>query len=330
MARIFPLKKVIQVFLGLGLIVSVAACGTTAATARNTSEPPPNLPASVQTVPQGNAGAPSYAPGAGAYASGIAAPAGASAVAPAQIYPPPQYNATNTGIWVTGQGKISARPTLAVLALGIEAFRDTVQQARDDAAASMDRIIKALKAQGIAEKDIQTQHFNIFPRYGSRPVNKCPEVPRPLPGAGAEPGRAPSGPCYQYHEQFIQGYQITSQVTVEVRDLESVGTVIDKVAEAGGNLTRVNGLSFTVEDPKALRSQARAEAVQDAVEKARQMASLTGARVGKLMYMTEGGGSFDKGYPVARAALEAGGPATTILAGELDIVVTVQAAFAIE
>ena len=52
--------------------------------------------------------------------------------------------------------------------------------------------------------------------------------------------------CYKERESVIVGYQVNNQLTVKVRDLDSVGVIIDQVTEAGGNLTRFQGLSFTI------------------------------------------------------------------------------------
>ena len=77
-----------------------------------------------------------------------------------------------TGISVTGSGKASAAPDLAVLRLGVEAFAGSVAEARDQAAGSMDQVVILLLASGIAEKDIQTRHFNISHRYTSWEITR--------------------------------------------------------------------------------------------------------------------------------------------------------------
>ena len=79
----------------------------------------------------------------------------------------------NTGIWVTGQGEVSAAPDVAFLNLGVEAFATTVAEARSNAATALGEVLTTLKAQGIADRDIQTRFFNISPRYTSREVTRC-------------------------------------------------------------------------------------------------------------------------------------------------------------
>lgn len=216
-----------------------------------------------------------------------------------------------TGLWVTGEGKVTLTPTLALLTLGIEARADTVSKARDDAATAMGRILDSLKANGIAERDIQTRHFTIQPIYTYRE--------RTLPG-GERQG-----------EQVLVGYQVSNQVSIKVRALERTGKVIDDAVAAGGDLVRVQGIAFSVDDPqqKQATAQAREAAVKDALEKARQMASAAGITLGKLVYLTESGGT----VPILREAVATAAPApappTPISPGELTVTVTVQAVFAI-
>jgi len=142
----------------------------------------------------------------------------------------------------------------------------------------------------------------------------------------------PGDKCFQYYEQVIQGYQVTNQLTANVRNLDAVGPIIDKVTEAGGDLTRIRSINFTIEDTRALQNRARAAAIEDLKAKANQFASSTGAKLGKLVYITETAGDFHPIEPLARATLEkaAGAAATPIQPGQLEVVITVQAVFSID
>ncbi|MFN3975235.1 MAG: SIMPL domain-containing protein [Dehalococcoidia bacterium] len=217
-----------------------------------------------------------------------------------------------TGLWVTGEGKVTLTPTLALLSLGVEARADTVSKARDAAAEAMGRIMDSLKANGLSERDIQTRHFAIQPIYTFRE--------RTLPG-GERQG-----------EQVLVGYQVSNTVSAKIRTLDRIGTVLDSAVAAGDDLVRVQGIAFTVEDPQQRQAtlQAREAAVKDALEKARQMAASAGITLGRLVYLTESGGAVPVREEVFRAAaVPAPAPPTPISPGELTVTVTVQAVFAI-
>ena len=117
-------------------------------------------------------------------------------------------------------------------------------------------------------------------------------------------------------------------VNVEIRALDKVGTIIDAVAVAGGDLIRVQGISFTLEDPSQAKADARQKAVAEARAKAVQLAEQFGVKLGHLNYVTE-----SQSYiPATRStyydsAVGATSAETSISAGELDITVNVQASY---
>jgi hypothetical protein len=278
------------------------------------------------TTPPGSQGGSQTAPASpSARQSGLA---GADADAPSGGVP-----RGNTGIWVTGRGEATAVPDLAVLSLGIEAFAPTVQQARAEAAAAMDRVIGVLKARKVADKDIQTRHFNIAPRYSSRKITRCADGPgTSTPGTTPRPGGRPEakGECFEDYQQVILGYRVTNKLAVKLRDLNAIGGIIDAATEAGGYLTRLQGISFTIDDPRALEAQARAAAIADLQAKAKQLATLSGVKLGQLRFITETSGAVPLRPLAERAIAAASAAPTPIRAGELEMVVTVQGVFAIE
>ena len=107
--------------------------------------------------------------------------------------------------------------------------------------------------------------------------------------------------------------------------------IIDGASEAAGNLIRVNGVRFTIEDIKPLQNQAREEAIADLLSKATTMAELAGVELGKLVYLTESGGSSPQSFARMESASFATGPdtASSILAGELNVNLNVEAIFGI-
>ena len=164
------------------------------------------------------------------------------------------------GIWVNGEGKVTAVPDLATLRLGIEAEALSVAEAQSQATVAMDDVMQSLKSRGIAEKDIQTQYFNIYR------VTKWDRVKE---------------------EEVVTGYRVTNIVTAKIRELDKAGTIIDAVAEAGGDLTRIDSINFSVEDPTDYYEKAREEAMDDAKAKAQQLAKLAGVTLGKPTYISE-------------------------------------------
>ena len=262
---------------------------------------------------------------------------------------------SGAGISVSGRGEATAVPDLAILSLGVEALADSVSEARNQAAVAMEGVLAVLSESGVPERDIRTTFFNINPRYTNREVRKCVEQ-----GAGPSSGRISVTPtpaiaspdaatrsepeiitpliqepitnCFTEFERVLLGFQVTNQVSAKIRDLDSVGDVIDRVTEAGGDLTRFQSVSFTIEDTEALEVEARAAAVGDLLAKAQQIADLTGVKLGQLQVISESGGFF----PQAAVRLESVGfdaapaAATQIMGGELNVSVNLQAVFAIE
>jgi len=215
------------------------------------------------------------------------------------------FSQQTTGIWVTGEGKVSAVPDVAILNLGVEVQADTVAEAQSWAAKVMTDVLDELDDQDVAEKDIQTQRFSIYP------VRRWSEKDA---------------------KEILIGYRVTNTVTAKVRDVDETGTIIDAVAKAGGDYIRINSISFTVDDPSAYHEEAREKAMADAEAKAKQLADLGDVKLGKISYISEGGL-----VPVPRALYvetapmpaPAGAP-TPISLGETEIRLTVQVAYSIE
>lgn len=208
------------------------------------------------------------------------------------------------GIWVNGEGKLTVAPDIATLSLGIQAQADAVAQAQSDAASAMDRVMKALAASGVADKDIQTQNFSItqVTRWDDRT-----------------------------QQQIVIGYSVSNTVVAKLRELDRVGATIDAVAAAGGDLTRVNDISFSIDDPTAYQKDARDKAMVDAKNKGEQLASLAGVKLGPPTYISE---SSYLPVPVYKsdAMMEAApspAPITPISPGQLDVTVDVQVVYSI-
>lgn len=211
---------------------------------------------------------------------------------------------TNSGIHASGTGAVSGEPDIAAISLGVEALRDSVGEARDDAARALAAVVEELRSAGVAEDDIRTARFSINPRY-------------------------------QYvrdGEQQLLGFQVTNTLNVTVRNLDSTGDIVDRAVTAGGDLIRVQSVDFRIEDTSALEEEARVLAIQDAIAKADLYAEQLTVVRGPLVSISES--SFDA-FPVAEARFavamsDSAGPPTQFFGGELEVTVRVQAVFAIE
>jgi uncharacterized protein len=210
--------------------------------------------------------------------------------------------AQSSGISVGGEGKVSGAPDIAVLTLGVSALAPSVKDARDQAASAMNGIVDSIKGNGVDAKDIQTTQLSIQPEYN-----------------------------YRDNNQELSGYRVTNTVTAKLRNIDNTNKVIDDAVAAGGDLTQIQGISFTIDDPAKLRDEARQKAVADAKAKAQRLAELSGVGLGKVMSISE---TFTAPpVTLARDTLmaPATGPGpTTIETGEMDVVVTVQVLYAIE
>lgn len=214
------------------------------------------------------------------------------------------WSQQSIGLWVAGTGKAMATPDIALLTFGIEAEAKSVAEAQQEAAMAMDRVMKALKAEGISEKDVQTQRFSISP------VRRWIENER--------------------IEEII-GYRVTNMVVAKVRKIDKAGFIIDAVAEVGGDLTRIRDIGFTVDDPTPYYHQARENAVKDAMSKAEQIAELAKIKLGKLLYISEGTVYTPPIRDFYKAEAGAAAPPTTSISpGELEIQLNVQMVYEID
>jgi len=224
-----------------------------------------------------------------------------------------QVNGPQSGIWVTGQGKLRLEPDLALVNIGVEAIADTVTEARDEAANAINAILTAVQAQGLTEKDVQTRSFNIWPRY------EFPEL--------VDDGK-------KVRKQILVGYTVNNTAIVKIRDMSKIGVIIDDIAAAGMDTTRIDGINFTVEDSSPYMAELREAAVTDALAKAGHFAQLTDVSVGPLTFISEIG----SGTPGIRDFQESGfarmaaSPAATtaISSGELELSLNIQAVFEIK
>lgn len=209
------------------------------------------------------------------------------------------------GIAVTGTGKVTVVPDIAVLNIGVEVHAPTVAEARRLAATAADAVQTSIKSNGVNEKDIRTQGLRINPEYSSRPTTNG----RPA----------------------ITGYVVANTVTVKVRDLDKASKTLDDAVAAGGDATRVNGISFAVDRPEQFLAQAREQAVKDAHDRADNLAKLAGVELGKPRSINESSNGDVIAVPAAAraAGVQAEAP-TPINPGESEITLQVHVVYALK
>lgn len=203
---------------------------------------------------------------------------------------------------LSGTGEVTAVPDMALVSTGVIAEAKTAREALSINNKAMTEVIAGLKAQGIAEKDIQTSNFNVGPQYQHYKDGR--------------PAR-------------IRAYRVSNQVNIVIRDLAKLGEVLDAVVSLGSN--SINGVQFSVSKPEKLRDEARRLAVADARRKAELYAKAAGVTLGQIMSINESGGF--RPQPVqkfARAARLEAADAVPVQAGEQALSMTVNIAWEIK
>lgn len=205
-------------------------------------------------------------------------------------------------ITVIGEGKVRIKPDIAQAGIGVEIINPDVKQASTEASEVMQKIMDALKAQGVADNDIQTSYFNIW-------------VERPYSPDGSQP------------TQTI--YHVSNTVNVTIRDLNKVTTTLGAAIEAGANT--INSITFNIADPVELQGQARQKAVDNAKAKAQELAGLNGVTLGDVVSVSE---VVQGPMPLFDTASYAqgvgGGGAGPISPGEIEVTAQLQVSYAIQ
>ncbi len=174
---------------------------------------------------------------------------------------------------LSGHGEVRATPDIASLSLGVYTNAPTATSALEANNKAMQSVLDALKAAGIAAKDIQTSNLMVHPRYEQRPDD--------------------SG------QQQAAGFDATNTVNIVMRNLDTLGKVLDQVVATGAN--QINGTTFGLADDQAQLDEARKDAVKDARRKAELYASATGVSIGEVISISEGGSYQPQPGPMFKA-----------------------------
>lgn len=205
------------------------------------------------------------------------------------------------GISVSGEGKMTLVPDQATVRLGVDAQAPTVEAARLRAAEAMAQVVSALRAGGIAENDIKTANFNI--------------------SQDRRPG--PNG------TMINEGYRVQNMVTAKIKSVGDTGRIVDAASAAGGNLARVDQVSFGLNDPSKFQSQLRELAMADAKARGEQLARLSGKGLGDPIHIQEGSAPIEVNRQVMQRASAPAAQDTFLAPGETEVRLNVQVVYAI-
>ncbi len=197
---------------------------------------------------------------------------------------PSSVQTTKEVIEVLGVGEATAVPNIVRLTLGVEAQGPDVLSAVQSVNGKMHALVDVLGKNGVAPKDIQTQHLDIHSEERPQPPEPLP-LPAPTP---AKPGRAaveavPVAPPAAVQPPII--YRVSNGVQVTLRDISRLGEAVGAAVQAGAN--EAWGIQFDVDDRAALLAQARQKAMLDARQRAQHLAQLGSVKLGGVLAITE-------------------------------------------
>lgn len=212
----------------------------------------------------------------------------------------------NTGIVVSGEGKVNVKPNIAIATIGVDITTATLGDATTQANTKMNAVIEKLKSMGIDDKDIQTSNYNLYPITNQN---------------------QPKGPDSGNTTPTITGYHVTNQVRVTIRKTADLGKILDAAVNAGAN--NIYGVSFGVDDMSPYQAQARAAAYKDALDKANQLAKTANITLGPVLAITEGA-SMPTPLPAARAYGLGGATDVPVETGQMQVVIDVTVRYGIK
>lgn len=175
------------------------------------------------------------------------------------VLAPLSVQAADRLVTVSGEATVSVAPDMAAIRIGVTSQGKTAREASDANAKQMTAVLAAIKDAGIADRDVQTSRLSLQPQYD------------PNKGGTAR----------------LLGFQVTNQLTVKMRDIDKLPSILDRAIAAGAN--EMSGIEFVVSEQSKLLDQARSEAIADARRKAELYAHAAGVKVGHVAAIAEEG-----------------------------------------
>jgi uncharacterized protein len=172
-------------------------------------------------------------------------------------------------ISVSGHGESFAVPNIATVSFSVEKTAKTVADAQNQVTKVMNDVLAALKTNGIAEKDIQTTSYDINPKYEYQ-SSVCTS----------------SGICPP-SKQILTGYIVSDTIQIKIRAIDTAGDIIGVLGQK--NVTNLSGLTLSVEDDSAVKTEARNKAIAEARQQAESIAKGLGVRLVRITSFNESG-----------------------------------------
>ncbi|MDP3994114.1 MAG: SIMPL domain-containing protein [Candidatus Doudnabacteria bacterium] len=208
-------------------------------------------------------------------------------------------------ITMSAEGKVTAKTDRASLSFSVVTQGKDAGKVQEDNDSKMKIVIDFLKSKGIADEDIKTSGYNLYPQY---------DYGYPVSGETRPP--------------TISGYNLTQTVSVKVSKLEDVSSMVGGLTSKGIN--QIDNVSYYIDDPDALKAQAREQAINKAKQKAQDLASNLGVKLGKVINFNEGNVYLPMPYELSAPDVYgrgAGGGTSPVQPGSQDVTVNVSITF---
>jgi uncharacterized protein YggE len=203
-------------------------------------------------------------------------------------------------ITVEGEASVDVAPNIATVQMGLTTEATTVAEAQTKNTEIMNAFIAKVKELGIASEDIQTNNYDVYPKYD----------------------------WTQVEGQELVGYEVSQNVHIKIRNLDLSKQVVGLAGEVG--ITNVGNLEYTVDEKDAYLAEAREEALKQVAEKAGALSASLGVRMKEVVSYNEYEVGQDTDYYYKEMAVGMGGantPAPDLQAGTNAITLHVSVTF---
>lgn len=206
---------------------------------------------------------------------------------------------TGTRLDLSATGEVAQVPDIAMISAGVVTRASTASSALQQAADRMAKVRSALKAAGIADRDIQTSNLSLNPEYS-----------------------------YENNVQRLNGYSASNQLTIRFRDIANAGRILDVLVAQGAN--QISGPNLMVDHPEAALDQARSAAIANGRARAELYARSMGLRVTRIVSVAENGGGYAPQPPMPMMMARAERDSTKVDPGEQKLSVTLSMTFELQ